>query len=67
MQCMYCGSPDTRVPESVKTGKKVLRERTCKSCGKSFYTEETAADISRQYIVKAELRRVRELKGRKER
>lgn len=65
MKCIYCGSQDSKVTDSAKTGKKTLRERTCQNCGKWFCTEETAADISRQYILKNELKAVRRLNSAK--
>ena len=65
MECIYCGSPDTKVTDTAKNGKRTLRERTCQSCGKWFCTEETAADISRQYILKNELKAVRRLNSAK--
>lgn len=66
MECLYCLSPDSKVTNSVKDGKKVLRERVCKSCHKRFYTEETR-DITKQLRIKAQLCKLREFKGRKER
>lgn len=67
MRCMYCGSPETKVVESVKTGKRTIRERVCQCCGKWFCTEETAADISRQYILRSELWKIRKLNKKKKR
>ena len=63
MRCVYCGSPDTKVIDTAKASKRTLRERTCQKCGKWFCTEETAADISRQYLLKNELKAVRRLNG----
>lgn len=54
MQCLYCGSPDTRVTDSAKVGNKVLRERACKSCHKQFYTEEST--VTDQIRTKSQLR-----------
>lgn len=50
MECLYCGSPNTTVSNSVKDGKKVLRERACKSCHRLFYTEETRGMASQTAI-----------------
>lgn len=65
MKCIHCGSPDTRVSESAKTGKKVLRRRECKSCGQWFCTEEIAADIASRNILKHELQKIRKLNRKK--
>lgn len=51
MECLYCGSPKTTVSNSVKDGKKVLREKACKSCYRIFYTEETIR-LARQETIK---------------
>ena len=55
MECLYCGSPNTTVSNSVKDGKKVLRERACKSCHRLFYTEETIR-LARQETIKKQLK-----------
>lgn len=66
MQCLYCSSSDTKVTDSVKTGKKILRERTCQSCHKQFYTEETRA-ITDQIAIRNQLHITRDINRKKER
>lgn len=58
MQCMYCGSPETRVTDSVKAEAMVLRERVCQSCHKHFYTKETSPAES-QFIISTQLKMIR--------
>lgn len=66
MQCLYCISSDTKVTDSVKTGKKILRERTCQSCHKRFYTEGTRS-ITEQTAIRNQLRITRAINVKKER
>lgn len=66
MECLYCASPDTKVTDSVKYGKTILRERVCKSCHKRFFTEETRS-ITEQLRIRDQLRINRERNRRKER
>lgn len=67
MQCERCGYDKTKVSETAKLKKCVLRERVCLCCGKTFYTEETAVADSRQSDIKGLLRRSRWLSRGKER
>ena len=54
MQCLYCGYDKTKVTDTVKVENKVLRERVCLCCGKTFYTEE--ARTADQIRTKSQLR-----------
>lgn len=54
MQCIYCGSPKSKVTETIAAETKVLRKRKCELCGKYFYTKETA-EASNQIFCKYEL------------
>ena len=58
MKCMYCRSTKTQVLDSVATTSGVIRRRKCKSCGKTFYTEENSK--SNQYELRAALNHFRE-------
>lgn len=66
MQCLYCLSSDTKVTDSAKVDKKILRERTCQSCHKRFYTEETRA-ITEQIAIRNKLHIARDINRKKER
>lgn len=43
MNCPKCGGA-TAVSNTVSDGEKVYRQRTCKSCGHSFYTTEAVSN-----------------------
>lgn len=58
MQCIYCGSPEHKVTDTVAVETKVLRKRKCKQCGKYFWTQETA-EASKQIFYKYELTKAR--------
>ena len=40
MECVFCGNTNVAVVGSVVDGKRVIRERKCRDCGKKFYSVE---------------------------
>lgn len=50
MQCLHCGRSETMVTNSAKGGQRVYRERTCRLCGKRFYTTEIIPKASQSYL-----------------
>ena len=67
MKCIYCDKK-TLVKNTTTTSKTVIRERQCKSCNKTFYTEETVPETVKQEALKNQLNfhrqyRKDELKG----
>lgn len=66
MQCMYCGCTKSKVINTTKAEKKILRERKCQSCGKYFWTKETSTP-EEQCFIRRELYMIREMrKGAKQ-
>ena len=65
MQCIYCGCPESRVTDTAKAEKKVIRERVCQSCHKRYWTEETSP-VNTQVFLMKQLTKCRELNRRKE-
>lgn len=63
MQCIYCNYDITKVTDTGKTKKTVLRKRACMCCGKEFYTEERA-DITKQMVHRSNLLAARLAKRR---
>ena len=62
MKCIYCNSTETKVTDSVKANRSVLRKRVCSCCGKGFYTEEkVGATIYEQNGIREQLKRLREI------
>lgn len=61
MRCIYCRYDKTKVADSVKSNRSVLRKRVCLCCGKSFYTEETAGTLEKQNGIRGQLRCLREI------
>lgn len=66
MQCIYCGCPESRVTDTSKVGRSVIRERVCQSCHKRYWTEETSPVKSQVFLMK-QLNKNRELNRKKER
>ena len=58
MECIYCGSHETKVVNSAKAENEVLRERVCQSCLKRFWTKETATP-EEQCFIKSQLEKIR--------
>lgn len=60
MRCIYCDSSESRVVDTAKVEKKVIRERVCQSCYKRFWTEETSPVNTQAFLMK-QLRKSRSL------
>ena len=62
MECIYCRYDKTKVMDSVKAKRSVLRKRVCLCCGKEFYTEEkVGTTIYEQNGIREQLKRLREI------
>ena len=42
MKCVYCGSVNIKVENSVTDGERIYRKKKCHECGSKFFTQETA-------------------------